>query len=228
MGRIRLASYNVHRGVGRDRRCDPRRILGVLREIDADVYALQEVEAHDNGGDMLEWLGRELGYHAIAGTTLKRHDGHYGNGVLSRCPAHGIDLVDLSWRRREPRGAIAADIDCDGHRLRIVATHLGLRPAERREQVERLLRLFSWKDEDRAVLMGDLNEWFLWGKPLRHLHRYFEKTRAIPTFPSRRPVLVLDRLWTHPGSILKGLAAHSSELARVASDHLPLVATLEL
>lgn len=228
MGRIRLASYNVHRGIGRDRRCDPRRILGVLREIDADVYALQEVEAHDEGGAMLEWLGRELGYHAIAGTTLRRHDGHYGNGLLSRCPAHEINLVDLSWRRREPRGAIAADIDCDGERLRVVATHLGLRPAERREQVERLLRLFSWKDDDRAVLMGDLNEWFLWGKPLRHLHRYFERTRAIATFPSRRPVLALDRFWAHPGSILKGLAAHSSELARVASDHLPLVATLEL
>jgi len=228
MARVRLASYNVHRGIGRERRCDPQRILGVLREIDADVYALQEVEAHDNGGDMLEWLGRSLGYHAIAGTTLARHDGHYGNGVLSRCPAHAIDLVDLSWRRREPRGAIAADIECDGHKLRVVATHLGLRPAERREQVERLLRLFSWKDEDRAVLMGDLNEWFLWGKPLRHLHRYFEKTRAIATFPSRRPVLALDRLWTHPASMLKGLAAHSSELARVASDHLPLVATLEL
>ena len=228
MGRIRLASYNVHRGVGRDRRCDPARILGVLREIDADVFALQEVEAHDDGGDMLEWLGRVLGYQAIAGTTLKRHDGHYGNGLLSRCPAHAIDLVDLSWRRREPRGAIAADIECDGHRLRVVATHLGLRPAERREQVERLLRLFSWKDGDRAVLMGDLNEWFLWGKPLRHLHRYFDKTRAIPTFPSRRPILALDRLWTHPASILAGLAAHSSELARVASDHLPLVATLDL
>ncbi|HSS26621.1 MAG TPA: endonuclease, partial [Usitatibacter sp.] len=72
MARVRLASYNVHRGIGRDRRHDPQRILGVLREIDADVYALQEIEAHDDGGDMLEWLGRELGYHAIAGTTLKR------------------------------------------------------------------------------------------------------------------------------------------------------------
>jgi len=227
MGRLRLASYNVHRGVGRDRRCDPTRILDVLREIDADVFALQEVEAHDSGGDMLEWLGSELGYAAIAGTTLQRHDGHYGNGILTRCPAHGIDLVDLSWRRREPRGAIAADIDCDGHRLRVVATHLGLRPAERREQVERLLRLFSWKDDDRAVLMGDLNEWFLWGRPLRHLHRFFQETPAIATFPSHMPVFALDRLWTHPGSMLQGLAVHDTELARMASDHLPLVATLD-
>ena len=228
MATLRLASYNVHSAIGRDRRCDPGRILGVLREIDADVYALQEVEAHDDGGDMLDWLARELGYKAIAGTTLRRHDGHFGNGLLTRCPARAIDLVDLSWRRREPRGAIAADLDCGGTSLRVVATHLGLRPAERREQVERLLRLFSWKDDDRAVLMGDLNEWFLWGRPLRHLHRYFDETRAIATFPARRPVLALDRVWTHPGHILKHLGAHRSALASVASDHLPLVATVEI
>lgn len=228
MGTLKLASYNVHSAVGRDRRCDPERILAVLREIDADVFALQEVEAHDDGGDMLEWLAGELGYKAIAGTTLRRHDGHFGNGLLTRCPARAIDLVDLSWRRREPRGAIAADLDCGGRQLRVVATHLGLRPAERREQVERLLRLFSWKDDDRAVLMGDLNEWFLWGRPLRHLHRYFDETRAIATFPARRPVLALDRVWTHPGHILKDLGAHRSALARIASDHLPLVATVEI
>ena len=114
MGTLRLASYNVHRAIGRDRRCDPGRILAVLREIDADIYALQEVEAHDNGGAMLEWLARELGYTAIAGTTLQRHDGHFGNGLLTRCRAHEVNLVDLSWRRREPRGAIAADVDCGG------------------------------------------------------------------------------------------------------------------
>jgi endonuclease/exonuclease/phosphatase family metal-dependent hydrolase len=119
-------------------------------------------------------------------------------------------------------------VDCGGSTLRVVATHLGLRPAERREQVERLLRLFSWKDEDRAVLMGDLNEWFLWGRPLRHLHRYFDETPAVPTFPARHPILSLDRFWAHPGHILKKLEAHKTALSRVASDHLPLVATLEL
>ena len=228
MPTLRVASYNVHRGIGRDRRCEPQRILEVLREIDADLFALQEVEAHDDGGDMLAWLAEQTGYHAIAGTTLKRHDGHFGNGMLTRCPVQQQAICDLSWRRREPRGAIAADVNCEGHVVRVVATHLGLRPAERREQVERLLRLFSWKEGDRAVLMGDLNEWFLWGRPLRHLHRYFAATEAVPTFPSRFPLLALDRLWTHPGSILKSLAAHKSERSRMASDHLPLVATLEL
>lgn len=229
MGAYRLASYNVHRAIGRDRRTDPQRILDVIREIDPDIIALQEVEAHDSGGDMLAWLAQSTGMRAIAGTTLARHDGHYGNGLLTRCEVKASELVDLSFRGREPRGAIAADIVLNGSgALRVVATHLGLRPAERRAQVERLLELFSWREEDRGVLMGDLNEWFLWGRPLRHLHRCFDETPAVATFPSRMPMLALDRLWTHPGSILRDLTVHTSALARVASDHLPLVARLEL
>jgi endonuclease/exonuclease/phosphatase family metal-dependent hydrolase len=224
---IRLASYNVHRAIGTDGRCDPYRILGVLQEIDADVIALQEVEAQDSGGDMLEWLSKETGFRAIAGTTLRRHDGIYGNGLLTRLHVKGIDLVDLSWRGREPRGAIAANLEVEGgSHLRVVATHLGLRPAERREQVERLLELFTWHPEDRGVLVGDLNEWFLWGRPLRHLHEYFDATPARATFPSRHPVFALDRIWTHPGSMLRRIEVHDSPLARVASDHRPLVATL--
>jgi endonuclease/exonuclease/phosphatase family metal-dependent hydrolase len=201
----------------------------VLAEIDADVIALQEVEAHDSGADMLAWLGEQTGFAAIAGTTLLRHDGHYGNGLLTRLPIRDKTLCDLSWRGREPRGAIAADLDVDGAEpLRIVATHLGLRPAERRDQVTRLIKLFTDVPRERAVLLGDLNEWFLWGRPLRRLHRYFKQTPHVATFPSFLPVLALDRVWTHPRSLLTRLRVHSSPLARVASDHLPLVATIEV
>lgn len=115
-----------------------------------------------------------------------------------------------------------------GRSLRVVATHLGLRPAERREQVEKLIPLFTWREEDRAVLMEDVNEWFLWGRPLRRLHRYFDATRAVATFPLILPLLPLDRIWAHLGSMLRSLAVHDSALARMASDHLPLVATLEM
>lgn len=228
MQSLRIASYNVHRAIGTDGRCEPQRILAVLREIDADVVALQEVEAADTGADMLAWLGRETGFEAIAGTTLLRHDGHYGNGLLTRCPVREKRLCDLSWRGREPRGAIAADIDCGRNAVRVVATHLGLRPAERRDQVQRLLTLVRERPDARSVLLGDLNEWFLWGRPLRRLHRHFQETPSLATFPSRLPVLALDRIWTHPRSMLQRLSVHKSRLARVASDHLPLVATLDL
>ena len=189
---------------------------------------LQEVEAHDDGADMLAWLGGEMDFESVPGTTLRRHDGHYGNGLLTRCPVTAKQLCDLSWRGREPRGAIAVDVDCGGGQLRVVATHLGLRPAERRDQVQRLLALFKENPDDRGVLIGDVNEWFLWGRPLRRLHRHFKRTPSLATFPSRLPLLALDRIWTHPRAMLSAVAVHRTPLARLASDHLPLVATLEV
>jgi endonuclease/exonuclease/phosphatase family metal-dependent hydrolase len=224
--KLRIVSYNIHCGIGWDRRFSEQRILEVLREIEPDVVALQEVESRASGIDMLGWLAKEGGFNAIAGATLLRADGSYGNGLLTRCPVTQSKLLDLSYHR-EPRGAISADLDCGGESIRLVAAHLGLRPAERREQVERLLKLFRESPDDRAVLLGDMNEWFLWGRPLRRLHNYFKRTPSPPTFPSMLPFLALDRVWTHPRSILRRLSVHRSRTARMASDHLPLVAELE-
>lgn len=228
MARLRVVSYNIHCGIGWDGRFNERRILDVLTEIEPDVVALQEVESRASGLDMLAWLSKGMGFHAVAGTTLlRKDDAHYGNGLLTRCPVIRSRLLDLSCDRREPRGAISADLDCAGESIRIVATHLGLRPAERRDQVQMLLELFRESPEDRAVLLGDLNEWFLWGRPLRRLHRYFTRTPSPPTYPSVMPFLALDRLWTHPRAILQRVFVHKSRAARIASDHLPLVAELE-
>jgi endonuclease/exonuclease/phosphatase family metal-dependent hydrolase len=136
--------------------------------------------------------------------------------------------LDLSFPGREPRGAIGATIACGGdQRLQIVTTHLGLRPAERRYQVQRLLELFDAERAVPAVLLGDLNEWLLWGRPLRRLHAYFKETPAPATFPARFPLFALDRVWVRPRSALVHLAANVSELARRASDHLPITAVLE-
>lgn len=225
---LRIASYNIHIGIGRDGRFLPQRILAVLRELQADVIALQEVQLGGGGFDMLSYLASETGYHALAGPTLRHPvNGAYGNAVLTRHGVCSVQHIDLSFKGREPRAAIDAALDCGGSSLRVIATHLGLRPAERRAQIKQLLLAFEHDPAMPTVLAGDLNEWFLWGRPSRWLHAYFKPTPAPKTFPSGSPVFALDRIWTRPRKLLTRLHVHVSALSKVASDHLPLVAELQ-
>jgi endonuclease/exonuclease/phosphatase family metal-dependent hydrolase len=225
-GRLVVATYNIHLGIGGDGRFDPARIAAVVRELDADVLALQEVQFGPAPFDMLAYLRDATGYEGIAGPTLCGRHGDYGNAVLTRRPIIAVHRHDLSVPRYEPRGALDVTVHAASGPLRVVATHLGLRPGERRVQVRRLLAACAAPFPGITVLLGDLNEWFLWGRPLRWLHRYFAATPAPASFPARRPVFALDRVWVHPRRLLREVRVHASPLARVASDHLPLHAVI--
>lgn len=228
---IKLASWNIRRCIGRDGVQSPERCAAVLQEIDADVIVLQEVESRPGHElDALAYLAQETGSSAIAGTTmmLEDEDAHYGNAVLTRLPVTEVRRHDLGVSGREPRAALDVDLDVDRCRLQLLATHLGLRPAERREQVQRLLPLFNTENREVVILAGDLNEWFLWGRPLRALHRIFPNTPYRRSWPAHRPVFALDRIWVHPRQALHKLAVHRSAMSRITSDHLPLVAEIDL
>jgi len=225
--RMRLATYNIHACIGADGRYDPDRVVRVLQELNADVVALQEVEQHPVGDmDLLQFLAAKTGYQAVAGPTLLRGTRDYGNAVLTRLPIVAMQLIDLSLPRREPRGALDVTLDWHGQRLQVVATHLGLRPGERRRQVSRLLALFESGSADISVLLGDLNEWLLWGRPLRWLRRHFTATPEPRTYPTRFPLFALDRIWVCPRNALVNIGIHDSPTARAASDHFPLKAEL--
>jgi len=221
-----VATYNIHRAVGRDGAFDPERVAAVLAELDAHVIALQEVHSGAAGRDLVRLFRDRLAAESVSGVTMLRRDAEYGNVLLSRYPVLSVDRLDLSVPPYEPRGALDVVLDCGGWRLRVLATHLGLRPYERRRQVRRLLSALDDGAELPTVLMGDLNEWFLWGRPLRWLHAQFRRTPAPATFPAQLPMFALDRMWVRPRAMLDRLAVHASLLARVASDHLPLVARL--
>jgi endonuclease/exonuclease/phosphatase family metal-dependent hydrolase len=226
--RLRIASYNVHQCVGLDGRRDPARVAAVLREIDADFVGLQEVDARpgpDATSMQMHYLAGALDLHAVAGPTIVREGGHYGNALLSRRPAREVRHIDLTVYRREPRAAIDADFEAGGARIRVLVTHLGLLPGERRTQVRHLLDALGDEPTAVTVLCGDINEWFAVGRPLRWLHARLGRTPTLPTFPAGLPLLALDRVWVHPRAALRALRVHRT---RVASDHLPLVADLEI
>lgn len=226
---IRLATYNIHACIGADRRFDPERIARVLQELDADVIALQEVDHHAVGdSDVLGYLAKQTGLTAIAGHIRVRELRQYGNALLTKLPIVSTELIDLCVAGCEPRGALEACLDWNGSQLQVIATHLGLRPGERRQQVRRLLRHTEVVAADYSVLFGDINEWLLWGRPLRWLHRRFAAPPHRRTFPARWPLFALDRIWARPRVALSDIQAHQTPLARIASDHLPLKARLSL
>ena len=182
-------------------------------------------QAHEN---FLTDLEHATGYHVASGPLHQRTGSDFGNAVLSRFAFKSIERLDLAVRNYEPRGALDVCIDTGAQQpMRVVATHLGLRPGERREQVQRLLAAIEQDVPHPTVLMGDLNEWYLWGRPLRWLHTHFREAPAAPrTFPAWRPMFALDRIWVSPVGCLRGVASHASALARIASDHLPVKAEI--
>ena len=146
----------------------------------------------------MQYLAATLGHHAIAGPTLLRPDGHYGNALLTRRPVLDVRHVDLTVYRREPRAALDVDLDIDGVAVRVVVTHLGLLPGERRTQVRRLLDQLGESRADVVIVCGDINEWFAIGRPLRWLHARLGRTAGVATFPAVFPVFALDRIWVNP------------------------------
>ncbi|MGF6545519.1 endonuclease/exonuclease/phosphatase family protein [Paraburkholderia youngii] len=221
---LRIGTYNLHGAVGIDGKFAPERIGDVLAEIDADILALQEVPLGGASSlDVLAVLQRMTGLEAVSGPTVDTPARRYGNAVLTRYPVRAVRTLDLSFRSREPRGALDADIDCNGELWRVVATHLGLASSERRAQVEQVLQSFDTPALP-VILLGDLNEWFVYGRTLRRLVTHFHRATALRTFPTRFPLFALDRIWVHPGERLLRVVVHRTALSRIASDHYPLIA----
>ena len=227
---LRVGSYNVHGCRGSDERADARRIAAVIAEMGCDTVGLQEVNSRTGTGidlPQLDVLEHETGMHAIPGLTIVHHDGHYGNALLTRRKVLAVLRHDLSYRRLEPRGALDVELDVDGLAVRVIVTHLGLRPVERRFQVKKMLELLhAIPKEQPVVVLGDINEWLPLGRPLRWLHGILGKPPAERSFPVWLPMFALDRVWVRPRSSLLAFGVHRSRAARVASDHYPVRAVV--
>jgi endonuclease/exonuclease/phosphatase family metal-dependent hydrolase len=227
-GLLRVATWNIHDAKGADGRRDLARVGKVIGQLNAPLVGLQEVACGPGDACDVAQLATSNGYQWRAIPTRGHADLQHGNALLSTLPVEDVRVHDLSIAGREPRGALEAKVTWGRHRLRVVVTHLGLRAGERRRQVVHLLTNISDDDVTATILLGDINEWWMWGRPLRWLHRRFGVSPALRTFPSHAPLFALDRIWVHPRRALATVARVGTEDARGASDHLPLVATLRL
>jgi endonuclease/exonuclease/phosphatase family metal-dependent hydrolase len=227
---LTVASYNIHKGVGTDRKRDLARTAAVIAEIGADILALQEADTRfgtRTGLLDLESLRREVGLIPVPVEGAGMAHGWHGNLILVRNAlvevVHKIALPGL-----EPRGALIADLVAEGRPVRVIAAHLGLLPASRTAQARTLLGRLDELDRRPTVLMGDMNEWRQTVASLGPLTRVFSPAPPVRSFPARYPVLPLDRMMAGHEAELEDLVAHDTPLARQASDHLPIKARLRL
>lgn len=225
---IRFVSYNLHGCVGWDGRFDPERVVEVLNETGGDIVALQEVPTMARGGErLLRALCETTKLRSIEGAELGSRFSHYGNALLTRFPCAQRSVMNLAVGTREPRGAIRVNLTLNHTTLTVIATHLGLSPGERRTQIRRILAAVT-DEVCPVVLLGDINEWFTWGRPLRWLHAHFGRPPAPRSFPSVAPTFRLDRVWVSRPSVVTSVHAHVSALSKQASDHLPVIASVDV
>jgi endonuclease/exonuclease/phosphatase family metal-dependent hydrolase len=198
----------------------------VLNELQADIIGLQELDNRPDGAPesaQMDFLAEKTGYEAMPGFTIKHSNGTYGNALFTRWPVLQKSEIDLSFKRREPRGAIVASISIRGLIVTVIVTHLGLTFAERRYQVARLADFIQAKLSRFLIVLGDTNEWMPANRGINVLHRILGKSPATLSFPSWLPLFPIDRIWVKPQTARQDVWAHRSRLAARASDHLPVV-----
>jgi endonuclease/exonuclease/phosphatase family metal-dependent hydrolase len=235
---LRIATYNIHKCRGLDGRNRPERIVDVLRDVDADIFALQEIlgAGDDLKRDQVHFLSRQLpGYHCIFGENRKHGSAQYGNAIFSRYPIEGSRNYDLTWRGCERRGCLRADIPVPGAGvLHVFNVHLGTAFFERRHQ-GRVLTANVVRSELRGprVVLGDFNEWTR-GLATRLLASDLEEPdierflRRKKTYPGVLPVFHLDHVYYDRSLELQNFYLHRKRPALVASDHLPMVAVFRI
>lgn len=249
---ITVASYNMRKAIGTDRKRDPHRILEVLKEIDADVVALQEADKRFGGRASAvphELIDEHGLYKPVAlGVRHKRplekarkhaerllnvdtrNIGWHGNALLVKHDVGILHCSALDLPTLEPRGAVMAELLFPGDRpLRVIGMHLELSGLWRRRQMRAIFDAISGRPQAMpTILMGDTNEWRKAGGALKDLPNGYRMVATGPSFHSRHPVAALDRIIVQAPLQVECSGVHCSAAARRASDHLPIWAEVSL
>jgi len=241
---VRVMTYNVHSCVGIDGKLATERIARVIARANPDVVALQELDAgraRTGGEDQAERIAHYLEMRHHFHPHIHIENEKYGDAILTHLPMRIIKSGPLPGHlpggKLEPRGALWVAIDLHGTEVNIVNTHLGLTPRERMLQIEALLGdewLGRLNPDQPVILCGDFNSVpsskgyrLLCGRFL-DAQAELKEFRPTCTFYSRLPSFRIDHVFINPGIQVTGITVPCSELAKVASDHLPLIADLTI
>jgi endonuclease/exonuclease/phosphatase family metal-dependent hydrolase len=223
---LRLASWNIRAGLGTDLRRDTDRVLAGIAALDADVVALQEADFRLGSRPSAlprDRIAAETGLEPLPIGPNAVSLGWHGNALLARPEIRVCGLDRLELPGHEPRGAVIVDLDGPGP-LRVVAVHLGLLRAARRRQLDAIRVALQRHSPRPTVILGDFNEYSR-RVGLGRIAKPFILVPTEATFPSRRPILPLDRMAHSHDLALKPVAA-PRQRGPQASDHLPLLAEL--
>lgn len=241
---LRVMTYNVHSCIGMDGKLDAERIARVIARARPDVVALQELDVgrmRTEGMDQAHLIARYLEMEFHFHPALHVEEERYGDAILTHLPQRLVRtgaLPGLADKPRlEPRGALWVAVEWNGGEIQVINTHLGLQPRERRAQVAALLGP-EWLEHpdcrEPVILCGDFNA--LPSSPVcrRIGERLVDVQSGAPghrpkgTFSSRLPTMRIDHIYTSPGLEVSAIEVPTWELARVASDHLPLLAGIRV
>lgn len=236
---MRLLSYNIHKGIGgRDRRYDLQRVIDVIEQENPDLICLQEVDhevRRSRFHDQAQMLAKH--FNAVAHlrqTTVRLKTGGYGNVILSRWGIHSCHQLSLRLGGKKPRGAQMTIVETPEGPLQLVHWHLGLAEKERHWQVHHLLthHLFRHCSEMPVLVVGDCNDWrnTLAAGPFA-AHGFAQITAPISrfrSFPAYFPMGSLDKAFCRGSFHVRQARVVRSAMAKVASDHLPLVIDFHL
>lgn len=240
----RLLTYNVHRCVGMDRKLDVARIAGVVAELEPDIVCLQELDvgrARTGGVDQAHAIARLLNMSFQFHPAMQVEKELYGDAILTRLPERLVRAGPLPTlpgvRGLEPRGALWSVIEVGGVPVNVFNTHLGLVPREQRLQAAALVGrdwVGSAALSGPVILAGDFNATSI-TRPYQTITRRLDDAqRRLPlktswkTFPSGFPAIRIDHCFVSREVTVTHVRAGSSPLARMASDHLPLLVEFEV
>lgn len=229
---MKVASYNIHKCRGVDGFVKPERIVAVVKEIGADLVALQEVDHRIGTRTGLlnpALIESETGLKLLVQSDIVDGHGWHGNALLVRGEPLHYHRSRIHLPGIEPRGAVFAELDFGEGRFRVIAVHLGLLRRSRMMQAKALLDAFLGMTPMPTIMLGDFNEWRrVRRSALAVLEPVFGSLPVVSSFPSRLPLLPMDRILDWPPGLITQFAVHKTPLAKLASDHLPLVADVNL